>query len=218
MSRIYLDVETAGIKGKLNLVQYQIDTGEIKLIRPFKQPKEMEILKSLLKSEQNIVLGYNIGFDIWKLYQYYNCEPFNCKVIDLWLHMQRDKPFNHFPVRGKSIIVIKKVPSVCVEKTENIITAKLKTILPEMFDIKVKHTIDKQNKDLISLSFKMDFNMKLKTLASKLFNEKTLEYEDCFELPDWSENKRVPIILEEEKELYYNLWFKNEMILDKRLF
>jgi len=219
MNKLYLDVETSGLKGKLNLVQYKFVREEgglssIKLIRPFQQPEEMETLKGVLNQEDTILYGYNIGFDLWKLYQYYKCVPFRCQVIDLWLHVLRDNPLCYYPLRGKSIIVVKKIPSNCVDKMELKISNKLSSMLPDMFNIKVKHSEDKDNKELITLAFRVEFNVKLKTLVSKLFGEKTLDYDDCFKLPDWKENNRIPVILPEEQELYDNLWKINEKILD----
>lgn len=226
--KIYLDVESAGIKGNLNLIQYQCEKGQIHLIRPFQDIKEVEVLKNLLNTDTTVVVGYNIGFDMWKLYQFYKpSKPFTCQIQDLWLHVLRDKPYNQYPTRGKSVIIIKSIPIKCVEKLEDLITKKLQEWLPKFFEIKVKHTDEKEdlseeakNKilkkslELVTLAFRVQFDLKLKTLVSKIFKQETLEYEDCFNLPDWQENKRVPIILEDEKELYKKLWKSNEEILD----
>jgi DNA polymerase I-like protein with 3'-5' exonuclease and polymerase domains/flagellar biosynthesis chaperone FliJ len=211
---LYLDVESSGLKGPLNLIQYKYKDGPIVMFRPYKEPEEAKKLLMLLNDKKTRLVGYNIVFDIYKLYQFYTpSEPFKCSCIDLYLHVLRGKPLNRYPSRGKSVIQIKNIPSNCVEKMEEKITKKLYEFIPNFFTIKVKHSEDKKDKTLVSLSFKISFDLKLKSLIAKLFKEETLEYKDCFFLMK-DENKKVSFITEDERLKYDALYAQNEAILD----
>lgn len=212
MNKLYLDVESTGLKGKLNLIQYKYKEEDIVLFRPFQHQEQSLRVSELLSSSETLVIGYNIGFDLWKLYQHYKpSKPFNCSCLDLYLHILRGKPLNKFPSKGKSIIQVKKVSNVCKDKLDILIQKKLREHLPKLFDIKLKES--KEGEELTTLSYKISFNLKLKNLMAKLFDEKTLDYEDCMKLVE-DENTRIPFVLQEEKEKYENVWQENEKILD----
>jgi hypothetical protein len=160
--KVYLDCESTGLKGKLNLIQYSINQDErIYIFRPFLQEDHAQLLLNILNCEEALIIGYNVGFDLFKLYQHYGQEfPFKCDCLDLYLHTLRGKPLNKYPVKGKNIIKISKVPEIVSDELEELVMKKLQEILPNFFDIKCSHHLqDKERKDLITLSFKISFSL-----------------------------------------------------------
>lgn len=237
-----LDVESAGLKGRLNLVQILDKNGELTLIRPFKEPAKMSWLRKELDAPENIFMGWNFGFDLWKLYGFYNeKKPFKCQVMDLWQHMQKGIPFKYYTKTGKSAYKISKCPGKVVEKLEKVVLDKINSIIPSFFEVKIKHSIqtgvkvegeeieednlffspensEKDLKTLVTLDFSLHYSLSLKKLIANLFPDtKTIEYEDCFKLPQdfgWKENNKIPFIPPEIEEKYEQLWQANETILD----
>ena len=210
--KLYLDVESAGLKGPLNLIQWSIGREKIILNRPFQD--DLTWLYSQLFDPNVCMVGYNIGFDLWKLYQHFKpSTPFNCTCLDLYNHALIGEPLKRYPFRGKAVIVIKAVHLSVVDEVERIVTEKLKYTVPSTAQIYCKRSKDKME-GFITLAFSIRLVMKLKELMAKLLGEKTLNYEDCWVLPIREKKNTPEIISEEERKSIVHCWQENEWILD----
>jgi len=219
--RVYLDVESAGLKGRLHTIQYALGRNYVKILRVSQNPDYSELL-SILRDKETVLVGFNLGFDLWKLYQLFQPgKPFQCQTLDLYQHTLKSKPLCYFPlIGGKAVIKVNKVPSYYVDKVQEKIEKKLNSVLPPIAKIKVKESCKNY---LTSLEFTVKIPAKLKILA-RLFLlddgevEEILNFSDVLKLPKdcgWTEDKRFPVIRSiEEEELYEALWRENESILD----
>lgn len=219
--KIYLDVESAGLKGSLHLIQYSKgQNSEIKILRcnkPSSHSRFKEIL-DLLNCEKNQIIGYNIGFDLYKLYSFFKPEKaFKCSCVDLWQHVITSPPLCFYPLLGKSVIRINKIPVKYEEKLKEMIEAKMEKVLPPFAIVSVKKSLS-ECKKLVSLAWKIKILAKLKGLINFILPaEKTLDFNEVLLLPKnlgWEEETRFPQILEFEEQRYKDLWLKNEQILN----
>jgi hypothetical protein len=222
---LFLDVETSGLKGKLNLVQYNYVQLNCKpraedtvIIRPYKDSDKMKNLLTLIDDPKTLIPGFNIGFDLGHLERFYNLgRPFKCQVLDLWLHAIKSPPLCFYPLLGKHVTALNRIPKKYSEPLATYISKEILSLSPGIARVRVKHEAD-ENKDLESLVFSLSIPQKLKTLA-KLFLPRERQGEiqalgEIFKLADFKENMRIPLILEEEREQYEALWRENEAILD----
>lgn len=218
--KIYLDVESAGIKGKLLSVQYSIERANPVFIRVSKEEEKMNwFYQNILMDEKNILIGYNIGFDLWKLYQHYKpAKPFKCYVIDLYLSVLTRPPFCYYNIAGgKAVARLTKIPKYLASRVGEKVIFELKKIIPNFISIKIKQSEVKENKGLVSLQFIPKCSNKLKSLMANIFGEKTIETKDAFILPAayrMQENTRIPTIQKEEEKFYEFLANENEKMLD----
>ncbi len=203
--KLYLDVESSGLKGPLLLVQYSIDRGPINIIEdPYRSgEKEMLELFEHLMSPETILTAYNAGFDLGKLYQYYLPKyAFNCQVIDLWVKVLKLEPLCHYPfIGGKPMLVLKKIHLDSADKIEESVKADLKQFLPPFLGkvdcsrrdpkdsipkIKGEEKEGSKNKEFVNLEFKPKFDAKLKSLVplfAPQMIKSALQFDEVLYLP-----------------------------------
>lgn len=220
MLDVYLDIETAGLKGKVLTIQYSLGREAPKFVRVSKDPQGVQDVYNLLMNPEVVIKGYNIaGFDIWKLYQLYQPEKtFKCWFYDLYLDVLTRPPFSLYNIAGgKAVAMLKKIPKKYSEQVITQTITSLRKIVPNFIDIHVKHIAVKDTSNLVSLQFIPRCSKKLKTLMSKIFGEQTIKTGDAFILPEqisYKENTRIPIILADEQAIYDKLYQLNEDMLD----
>jgi len=219
--KIYLDVESAGLKGNLHLIQYSKgQDSEIKIIRcnePSNHDNFKEILE-LLNDPETCIIGYNIGFDLYKLYTFFKPKKaFKCSCIDLWQHVITSPPLCFYPLLGKSVIRINKIPVKYEEKLQEMIESKMKEVLPPLAIINVKRSLS-ECKELVSLAWNIKIPAKLKGLINFILpKERTINFDEVLLLPKdlgFEEETRFPYIQEYEQKNYKELWLENEKILN----
>lgn len=224
--KLYLDTESAGLKGPLHLIQYSIGRGDIKMVRPFQEDCS-EIL-SLFNCEDNYIFGYNIGHDIFKLYQHFKPDKaFKCHFIDLYQHFLRSYPANQYPFGQKRpLINLNRIPYKHADRVEKTVVEKIKSLIPPFAQVKVKRSLEtepgekkKKGKEakLVSFSFSIPFSAKLKDISPIFSTDDSIKIEEVFKLPKdhgWKEDTRYPFVMWDEKERYQKLWEENEKILD----
>lgn len=220
--KIYFDVESAGLKGDLHLIQYSKKREKIKILRCNESSSHSRFKEifNLLNSKENCIIGYNIGFDLYKLYTFFKPEKaFKCSCMDLYQHVITSPPLCFYPLLGKSVIRINKIPVKYEEKLQELIEKEMKKVLPPLTLISVKRSIS-ECKKLVSLAWKIRIPVKLKGLINFIApQEKILNFEEVLRLPKdfgWFEETRFPYVQDFEQEKYNELWFKNEKILDNQ--
>ena len=222
--KIYLDVESSGLKGKLNLVQLSVGQGNIETIRPYREPNKMETLKTVLDNKKTIIVGFNVGFDILKLYQFYQPKTrFKCSILDLRNHLILSYPISLYTVYSKrSLIRVAKVPIALIEITKEIIIEKMRKIILPGMEIKVKEEGVKKEDGMFDENFKtlifsINFSTALKSLVPLFapdLKDQITKIEEVFRLPTWKEDMVIPFPTSDEEEKYNQLWKENEKILD----
>lgn len=70
MNNYFVDTETIGFYGQPVLIQYAINDGEINLHNVWERPIQ-ETLDLIDEIARNCIVGYNLGFDWYKLNQFY---------------------------------------------------------------------------------------------------------------------------------------------------
>ena len=185
--KIYLDTETAGLYGDIFLIQYATKYKDVKFIRHNELGKIKGLFK-LLASEETTVVGYNLKFDLWKLYQLQQkltgkLEPFKCHTIDLYNHILTSKPLCDYPVLGKKMITLKKIPRWHADALIKRFSEYMQQVLPSTAKVKIERSVF--NEELVTLTFGIDLSKKLKELAP-LFspNADILHIEEVFVLPE----------------------------------
>lgn len=230
--RVYVDTESAGLKGPLHTIQYSINRQPIKIIRcsdPFtkSQGDDYTNFISFLYDPCVILVGFNLGFDLEKLYQWFGVkigvlQPFKCQTIDLYQKTLTNPPLCYFPlVGGKAIIKLSCIPNAYEEQLKQILVEKMREVLPPIALIEVKRSAKKEIPTVCTLEFKVRIPAKLKELV-KLFLPEELKreillFKEVLKVPNdfgWKENKRFPWITEEEIPLYQEVFDANEKILD----
>jgi len=217
--KLYLDVESAGLKGPLHLIQYSKGRGKIELKRPLKE--DMTDLVGLLQDSNTICIGYNLKFDLYKLYQHFKPkQAWKCQTIDLYQKMLFLSPLKYFPLIGKrSLIEIKRIPKKYSKKIEFLLKEEMEKVLPPIAKISVKH-FDK-TEELESLKFTINISRRLKEIVKLFLSKKEcmeiLSLEESLYLPEdlgFKEDLHIPFPTFLEEENYNKLWNLNEKILD----
>lgn len=237
--KIYLDTESAGLKGKLHTIQYSFDRDPVKILRCSRASVDdyMELLTEL-DDPDNILVGFNLGFDLWKLYQHFRPqEPFLCQVLDLYQHTLKSKPLCYYPlVGGKAVVKLNRIPLDYADTITDMICRKISSVLPDIAKIRVTRSaesaVEGETIPLCSLSFTVRIPAKLKELARLFLPEEEkssiLKFDEVLKLPKdfiyldeegnqntgFTEDTRFPYVRPEEKHLYKGLWRLNEIILD----
>lgn len=229
MSLIFLDTEfTAyGDYSHLNLIQYAVDDGEVIFVRANDKQGLITLLKLLL-DPQNTLVGFFLKEDLYQLYKHYEkfngklVPPFKCQAIDLYNHLLMKKPINQFPVLGKKLMTLARIPAKYVDYIQAQVTSELESRLPdkEVFKVEVNRT-DKKGK-FITLKFGLSISKKLKSIA-RLFSENakitTIENTGWLLPSDFVKKRKKVIEIDgypDTKSLVDSLWFKNERILDNQ--
>lgn len=216
MPRLYLDTESTGLMGPLNLVQIGDEDGRVIFIRPYKEQEKMEGLRNSLMNENFTFVGYNVQFDAWKLYQFYGQqEAFECKFIDLLHRVKTSPPFAPF-LKKKSVVKLADIDERVAGVVGEYVCGEIQKLVPQGIEIKVKTS--KKRKGFVDLSFRSEVDAKLKTVISSLFPEER-EYlkkirETGWDLPDWKEKGWLGAMEKEKEAQYYLLYLENEKILD----
>lgn len=70
MRNIFLDTESAGLYGQPILLQYAINDGDVVLVNLFEETIQstIDLIESFFYDN---IIGYNVGFDIYKIIQFY---------------------------------------------------------------------------------------------------------------------------------------------------
>lgn len=235
--KLYLDVESVGLKGPLLMVQYSFDRAPIRILEDVYKNNGMGKLKRFLNNPEVILTGFNVGFDVWKLYQFFKPDvPFACQVQDLWVHALKSKPLCYYPfVGGKDLVILRKIHKDYAPAIEKLVLKEMKKFVL-IGDLVVKHK--EEDEPFETLVFHVNLNSKLKTLAT-LFTDpsKILKFDDVLLLPkhvkidsktgeilgisqdgtgpgvQWKEDKKTPGITWGELKYYQYLTKKNLEIL-----
>ena len=179
---IFLDTETcAGLKGPLMFIQIGFGKGSEVLVLEdlIYNSEEMQILEKLLDDPENTALGYNIGFDIVKLLEFFRREtPFLCEIIDLRLHLLRIDSLKGYPLLGQGKFssirfihesVVDSFREVLIKRlTEQLpvingeIIGEVKTVKSESF---VRDYHKKRGEKYYDILFRFQFSTKMKELV-----------------------------------------------------
>ena len=235
MAKLYLDVESAGIKGPLHLIQYALDRGPVQIIRvsQARQEETLSLLR-LLEPPTTVVVGYNVGFDLWKLYQHYQPPAaWHCRVIDLYQHVLKSPPLCYFPlVGGKAVVRLVRVPNKYLAAVEKILLDEIRSILPPIAEPRV--TRSRGPGEFTTVEVTVRIYAKLKLLAQLFLppeeREEIINFDEVlchpgnfvWERPEnletvrgFKEDERFPFpATEEEARLSQALWEHNEGVLD----
>lgn len=222
--KLYIDVESAGLKGPLHMIQYSVDRGPVHILRcPQVSPHLRGIRDQFielmwhLENSETVIIGFNLGFDLWKLYTHFRPDhAWPCQVLDLYQHTLKAKPLCYYPLTtGKQVVQIKKIPRKYSAGVEKKITEEIKSILPPIAETTVSRSVEG---DFVSLEFGVKVPAKLKKLAELFLSEKErgeiLNFTEVLKVPDWREDERFPYVTFEEREKYEKLWLENESIFD----
>jgi len=217
-NKVWLDTETAGLCGPVVSVQYSINDGPIKIVFPFENPESVLELEKLLYDPETVIIGFNLIFDLYKLYETFHqlhgidirsreaeIMPFRCSCIDLMIRAKQHKVFNILSA-GKKIVKLKKIP----EKFQEKITEHVEKLLAKNIKLPIKLgkklSKDKENKS-VTVTYSIESSGKLKEIM-RLLGEKTDQIEEVLELAQFPEKIFIPggeLAYEEEyKRLYRN--------------
>jgi DNA polymerase I-like protein with 3'-5' exonuclease and polymerase domains len=211
--KLYLDTETVGLMGPVKLIQYSIDRGPVQFIRLPKgwlevRNPEIEKLFALLYRRDVTLIGFNAGFDLFKLYQLAHqmlelpqtsrerpVPPFLCKTLDLYTHAVRVGPFAPWAFTkktGRRVVMLRRVPVVAKDLVAEVVEREMSKRLPA--GVKVKRSEHKiaGKKDLITLSWITIASNGLKALAEHFSGEPPIKLADVWPLPDWKEETWLP--------------------------
>ncbi len=205
MRILWNDTETVGLQGNVKLIQYSVDTGPVIFIKLFRGWKQNTLVKQqlykffeLLDKPDTIYCGFNIQFDLHKLYGLKHelmgyeltsnarpVKPFKCKVLDLQVHAMLKSPLAPFAFNRsstRSVAIVRRIPKVAQDYVAGKVLEKLKPLIPASYSIKIGVHKDK-NKDLVSLSFKVEGRLSLKKLMEE-YGIETIKLADVWPLPE----------------------------------
>jgi hypothetical protein len=225
---VMLDIESVGLKG--DIVSIQVSYAYMKLEYIFIPSlikdninKEYEQFKQDLNNPDYCFIGFNIAFDLWKLYTLFKPNsPFKATFLDLSFHLLDSDLLNSILSSGKTLLYFKAIPKEISPYFDTCLREILKDIFPSKVELKKKETtysnINKGNlkksektKDFTDLSYRSKLNRKLKTICSLLFRKnKIYNGTDALYLKELNENKTTFFVANEEVEKY-NL-IKNKLI------
>lgn len=208
---LYLDTETVGLSGPVKLIQYALDDSAVQMIALPKGWENSSAIKSSLYQLFNLIdspgvtlVAFNAVFDLFKLYtlkhylmgnEYTSRErpvmPFRCKVLDLQIPAMLKSPLAPFAFNrgaGKSVALLRRIPTDTQEYVAGLVTEKIKPLLPSSFDLAVSvHKVPKQPK-LVTLGFNVSGRLSLKGLMSE-YGLPTLKLAECWPLPERGDEK-----------------------------
>lgn len=209
----FLDTESTGLMGAVNLIQIGFYDKENKLriafLRPPIEPeKSKEIITSIMYDSDNTVVIYNAAHDLFKLYQQFNFDkPFLATTIDLMLRVKTDLLINNSKciyLTGIHKEVLKRIADkVCADIKEKI-----------KLPIKASFHQNKKNPLLIDISFHIKFTAKLKDIIVLLgLDEEATKIEETdWRFPDKEEKEYIVRFPEDEE--YKKMFEDNEKILN----
>jgi len=211
---VMLDIESVGLKGDIVSIQvsYQYMKKEHLFIIPDdeKRPEYLQFLSDL-DNENLCFIGFNIAFDLWKLYGHLKRKtPFKCQTMDLMFHLKDSKTLAGILTAGKSLLQFKAIPEEILEELKKELTILIKETIPSNVVLKVHESsfskvLFEKNKKKKStkfhdLIFETDMNRRLKTVCSILFRGKKIySSQDALMLKDYKEDKEHFFITEKEK-------------------
>lgn len=208
---IHVDTETVGLNGHVKLIQYAIDNGPVQFIILFKgwqnSPEtraELVQFFSLIDRPAATFVGFNVAFDLFHLYRLQHqlsnypldsyerpVRPFRCKTLDLQVHAMMNSPLSPFAFNragARSVALVRRIPKVAQEYVADLVTSKLKGLIPQSFGLGVGvHQVAK-NKELVTLSFKVEGRLSLKGLMRE-YGVPTINLADVWPLPDKGSEK-----------------------------
>lgn len=204
--KFYCDCESVGLAGPTKTIQYAVDEGPVQIIPLYRGWEDDPITRDKLEEIWNMLsftdttfIGFNISFDMFKLYQVRHAhfglpqnsvkrlpDPFMCKSLDLQVHAMRNSPLSPFAFRrgSKSVAVIRRIPVIAKDYVSNLVTEQLKKYIPKQDEFKItvsEHTV-KDRPHLVSLSFNVSGGLKLKTLMIE-YGLSTLKLDEVWPLP-----------------------------------
>lgn len=216
-NRIYLDTESTGLMGPLNLIQLGTPDGNVLFIRPFLESEKMERLRGLLDDPENLFIGYNVKHDLWKLYQYFKpAEPFAAHFLDLMHLIRTSSPLSPFLGKGtKSVARLSGIYEPVAEAVGKYVCERIQSLVPP--GLFIEFSRHQKKKNFVDLSFYCRIDAKLKNVIRALFPSER-EFLQKIEDTGWK-------FVEEEKmhlgcwdrgrrEEYLTAWSENEKILD----
>lgn len=228
MKKLWLDTETAGLCGRVVSIQYSIDDGPIKIIFPFEVYGAVEELRELLYSSDTIVIGFNLTFDLYKLYEMFHelagfsirsreeeIAPFRCRCIDLMIRSKQHKILNILSA-GKKIVKLKKIPEQYQEKITEYVEKLLVKNIKIPIKLGKKLSKDKGNKS-VTVTYSVQSSGRLKEIM-RLLGQKVDQIEDVLELAQFPEKIFIPGGEPEHEEDYRRLYSNNlkKLLTDKR--
>lgn len=237
-NELCLDVESSGLLGPLLTIQYSINRGPIRILRPYKD--DLTELHWYLSQPDTGLYAYNAGFDQWKLDQFFGTEPpLAYQGVDLYQRALRSEPLCHWPfIGGKPLIVLKKIHKDYVGAVEEKLKEDLQQFMPKVGDIQIFHKEEGDNDEgeFITLLAKPILSGRLKDLIPLFDPDAEIEkLEESFYLPrhvrlgpkdevlevsrtstkgrGWREDKRVPFVQEKDWGKYKALHMANLRML-----
>lgn len=211
MTRFYLDTESTGLMGPLNLIQLGF-SGSVIFIRPWQD--DLTPLLDALNEPENIFVGYNTLHDIWKLYQHFQpLNPFRASFVDLLLLVKTQPPLAPFFRDKKSVCALRLVDARIAEFVAEKVQADLQKLVPK--GVKIKHSIHSAKKGFKSISFLAVVSGKLKDAVVSLgLEQETTHIEETgWQLvPD--EKEHLPGMEPARVEEYRTAFEVNEKTLD----
>ncbi len=208
---LYIDSETVGLNGGCKLIQYALDDGPVVFIKLFTgwwadlyTVAQLYKLLELVDSPDTVLVCFNASFDIFVLlkvahklrgYDYDSkqraVEPFKCKVLDLQVHAMLKSPLAPFAFNragARSVALVRRIPKVAQEYVADVVSAKLKPLLPNSFSLGVGiHKVVKCP-ELVTLSFKVEGRLSLKGLM-KEYGLETIKLDEVWPLPKREDEK-----------------------------
>lgn len=182
MKILFIDTETLGLSGPARLFQWGLLDGEnpdsfrVKMARhsPFSldvgwgRPEFcLEDLRADLQ-QADLIVGYNLAFDLPRLFEVFGTfHPFT-RYIDLQLRAQTDSilaPFAAIKKGERAAVKISRIPFDAVAAVVAAVEERITPHLPET--IKLKHSVHqvKGRPDLSTVSFYVDGRIGLKNLV-----------------------------------------------------
>lgn len=197
---VWLDTETVGLNGPVMRIQYAIDDGPIVFIdHPFDDHDELACLEALLYDSNVLLVAYNAGYDVHKLYLWLHdylydykldsqarpVPPFACSVIDLQIPCLLEGPFRQFAFskgKARSVARVRRIPRKAADLVRSKVMASIRPHVPAEFQIVTGLHEVKGKPDLCSLSFSVDGRATLKAHA-RFYGAPTLSLPEVWPLP-----------------------------------
>lgn len=221
--KLYLDTESIGLMGPVKLIQYSVDQGPIQFIRLPRYwqsdpaaVKQVWGLVDMLNNPDTELIGFNLSFDLFKLYQTIHSinepedspnrwvQPFRCRSIDLYNHAVRFGPFAPWAFSrktGRRVVVIRKLPKECLHTVVVEVEKLLNKRLPAGVKVNRSHHVVPKRKDLVTVSWVASASNGLKPLGTYYGYKTEHKLVDCWPLPK-GEKQHLPYSEEQHDELH----------------
>lgn len=223
MTKLYIDTETVGLMGPVKLIQYSVDRGPVKFIKLPRDQREWDYkllseVYRLLMSPDTTVIGYNLSFDLFKLYQLKHVldggignerknisPPFLCKTLDLYTHAVQYGPFAPWAFTkktGRRVVLLRRVPRVVSELVGSTVETEVSKKFPRGVKMRRSehkvHRIEKgkkvEAKDLVTLSWITQASNTLKALYEHYTGTEPIKLVDVWPLPKFDERPWLPYV------------------------